>query len=303
MGFQTRFNQYNPIGVEGDFASANVRTSAYAGAGALIAGPEGVTVGRFAWIDADGRTVHNYGDGASAPDGYVPRTQSAFIANLSQEASNVIPAGFPVTLLTEGDFLIQARGNAATKNAAVYASYADGTPNIGAAPAGASATGSIGSTSTATGSVVGDVNELTVTAVTGLISVDDAVAGAGVPAGTVITGQISGTPGGAGVYSTNNPTTIAGTTATTFGNVLNVTAVGSGTLKVGDAITGTGVPAGATLASQVSGAIGGVGVYTLQEDAAAYAASTALTVVGGIVTKFAVRSAAAVGELAAMSSW
>lgn len=298
--FQTSVNLANPIGVEGDFASANPRASAYASEGGLIAGPEGVTVGRFAWIDADGRTVHNYGDGATAPDGYVHREQgSALIANYLQSTSNVIPGGFPVNLLTEGDFLIVVRGNAAMKGAAIYASYADGTPNVGAAPAGATATGSIGATFTANGSG----NNLTTSAVTGVISVGDAVSGTGVPAGTFITGQTSGTPGGAGVYTTNNATTIAGTTATSFGDVLNVTAVGSGTLKVGDAITGTGVPAGATIASQVSGATGGVGVYTLQVNATAYAASTALTVAGGIVTKWKAANAQPVGNIAAMSSW
>lgn len=299
MGFQTAVNQQNPIGVEGDFASTNPRASAYAPEGGLIAGPEGVTVGRFAWIDADGVTVHNYGDGATAPDGYIHREQQALITTYLAEASNFIPGGFPVTLHNEGDFLIVVRGNAATKGAAIYASYADGTPNVGAAPAGASATGSIGATFTATATGT----SLAVTSVTGKISIGETISGTGVPAGTTIIAQVSGTTGGAGTYTTSVATTASAATVTSFGDVVNVTAVGSGTLNVGDAITGTGVPAGATLASQVSGSPGSTGVYTINVPASTYAASTTLTVVGGIVTKWKACKSDPVGNITAMSSW
>lgn len=300
MGFQTAVNRFNPIGVEGDFATANPRTSEYAGEGALVAGPGGVTVGRFAWIMPDGRTVTNYGEGATVPDGYVHREQQALITEYLGEASNVIPEGFPVTLLTRGDFLAIARGLAATKGASIYASYADGTPYVGEAPAGASATGSIGATFTATAAGTA----LTVTAVTGLISIGDTIAGTGVPTGTSIIDQVSGTTGGAGVYTTSEVTTAADATVTSFGKVVDVTAVGSGTLSVGDAVTGTGVPAGATIASQVSGPTGGVGVYTLDVPATAYAASTTLTVAGGIaVTGWTAKNAASLGDIYCLSTW
>jgi hypothetical protein len=303
MGFQTAVNRYNPIGVEGDFASANPRASAYASESGLVAGPQGVTVGRFAWIEADGRTVNNYGDGATAPHGYVSRRQgSALITVYLAEESNLIPAGFPVNLLVQGDFLITVRGEASFNGAEVFASYADGTPWIGSAPTGTTATGSIGATFTATGAVVADVNQITTSAVTGLISEGDGLAGTGIPAGTFITGQLSGTTGGAGVYTVSGPTTIAAATGTSFGDVLDVTAT-VGVLAVGDAITGTGVPAGATIASQVSGVGGGVGVYTINVPATAYADSTALTTVGGVLTKWTARNAQPVGNTAAMSSW
>jgi hypothetical protein len=299
-GFQKAVNQYLPIGVEGDFASANPRASAFAGEGGLIAGPNGVTVGRFAWIEADGRTVTNSGEGATAPDGYVHREQGlALITQYLGESANLIPAGFPVTLQSAGDFLIQVRGIPSYKGAPVYANFADGTPLIAtAAPAGATGTGSIGATFTATGTG----QNLTVTAVTGFIAIGDAIAGTGVPVGTSITGQTSGTTGGAGVYTTSVATTAAAATVTSFGNVLNVTAV-TGTLAVGDPITGTGVPANATIFSQVSGTPGGVGVYTLNVPATAYAASTALTTLGAVLTKWTARNAQPVGALAAMSTW
>lgn len=299
MPFQTRVNRYLPLGVEGDFASANPRASVITSEGGLIAGPAGVTVGRFAWIMADGKTVTNFAQGARKPDGYIRRAIDALITAYLGESSNLIPAGFPVTLFDAGEFLVKVRGAASTVNGSVFASYLDGTPVAGAAPAGATATGSIGATFTATAAG----NQLTTSAVTGLISVGDTIAGTGVPAGTTILNQVSGTTGGAGVYTTSAVTTATAVTVTSFGIVLNVSAVATGVLAPGDALTGTGVPALATIETQVSGAVGGVGVYTLNIPATAYAASTALTVVGGIATSFNFKTVAIVGDLAKISTW
>lgn len=298
--FQTRINRDLPIGVEGDFASANPRASVLAGEGGLVAGPGGVIVGNFAWLLPDGKTVVSHGVGAVAPTGFVPRQENALITEYMGVASMVIPEGFEVTLFDEGDFLDKiVSGSAAVYNSQCFASYADGSLSIGSAPAGTTATGSVGATFTATGTGT----SLVVTAVTGLISVGDTLGTiATVPAGTTILAQVSGTPGGAGTYTTSGPTTVAAATVTSFGNVLNVTAA-TGVLKIGDALTGTGIPAGVTLASQVSGATGGVGVYTISSPATAYAASTALTIVGGILTKFVAKSQAAVGELVTISTW
>lgn len=306
--FQTRVNLYNPLGVEGDFASANPRATALTGGfdangnmqGAFIAGPNGVIIGNFAWVEADGRTVNSYATGAVAPTGYVHRDQQGLLTQYLQAAGTLIPPGFPVTLMVEGDFLdLIAGGSDAVFGSACYARYSDGALFIGSAPTGASATGSIGATFTATGTGT----SLAVTSVTGLISIGDTISGTGIPAGTTIVAQVSGTAGGAGTYTTSVATTASAATVTSFGNVLDVTAVGSGTLSVGDAVTGTGVPSGATIASQVSGATGGVGVYTLDIPATAYAASTALTVVNGILTSFVAKTSAAVGELVQISTW
>lgn len=62
---------------------------------------------------------------------------------------------------------------------------------------------SVGAAFTGTGAGT----NLTASAVTGVISVGDLVVGTGVPASTTIVSQTSGTPGGAGVYVTNNATT------------------------------------------------------------------------------------------------
>lgn len=302
MPFQGAVNLANPIAVAGDFATANPRSTVYAGEAGLVAGPLGVTVGKFAWVlpsplaDSNGTIVTNYGEGAVAPAGFIHREQQALITQFLAEFSMLVPQGFPVVLHNGGDFFAVANGQAAVPGSQVFARFSDGAVFIGAAPAGATATGSIGATFTATATG----NQLAVTAVTGLISIGDTLAGTGVPAGTTIIAQVSGTTGGAGTYTTSVATTAAAATVTSFGDVLNVTAV-TGTLAVGDGITGTGVPTGATIASQVSGAVGGVGVYTLNIPATAFATSTALTVAGGILTTWVASSVANVGELVVIS--
>lgn len=298
--FQTSVNLYNPIGVEGDFASRNPRATALTpNGGAFVAGPNGVLIGNFAWIASDGVTVNSYATGNVAPSGYVHRDQQGELTEYLQAAGMLIPAGFPVTLMVAGDFIdLIAGGTAAVRGSACYARFSDGALFTGSVPSGATATGSIGSTFTATGTGT----SLVVTAVTGLISIGDTIAGTGVPAGTTILAQVSGTTGGAGTYTTSVATTASAAIVTSFGNVLDVTAV-TGTLAIGDALTGTGIPTGATLASQVSGATGGVGVYTLDIPATAYAASTALTVVAGIVTNFVAQTTANVGQLVQISTW
>lgn len=300
MGFQKQVNLTPAPAVAGDFASYNPRATVLAGPGGLVAGALGVNVGKFAWVDDDGVTVQGFGTATKAPQGFVHREQQALIQQYLAESGMNIPQGFPVVLHNEGDFWAKLAGdNAATIGAAIYADYSNGDVCAVAAPAGASVTASIGATFTATGTGT----SLVVTSVTGRISIGDKIAGTGVTAGTTIAAQVSGTAGGAGTYTTSAATTAAAATVTAFGTVLNVTAVGSGVLEVGDAVSGTGIPSGAVVASQVSGTAGGVGIYTLDTTATAYAASTTVTAVGGVLTAFKAQSAAAVGELVKISTW
>jgi hypothetical protein len=372
MSFQKQVNANPAPAVAGDFASANPRAVVLAGPGGLVAGAGGVTVGKFAWVDDDGKTVVSHGTATRAPDGFVHREQQGLIQNYLAESSMNVPVGFPVILHNAGDFWAKLTGaNAAVIGSALYADYATGDVTAVAASTGASATGLMGSTNTAvlgaTFTATGTGTSFVVTAVTGLISIGDKIAGTGVTAGTTIDAQVSGTPGGAGTYTTSAATTSAGDTitafgktmkttvttglisigdtvsggagfpvgatvvaqvsgtaggagvytlsaagtaytasatgVTTFGNVLDITAVASGVLAVGDAVSGSGVPSGAVIASQVSGTAGGVGVYTLDQAATAYAASTAITVVAGVLTAFKAKSVAAVGELVKISTW
>lgn len=300
MGFQAQINSQPAPAVAGDFASANPRSSVLTGAGGLVAGALGVTVGRFAWITPDGLTADSHGDVGRLPDGFVHRDMQALITTYLTESGMTIPAGFAVTLHNEGDFWALNTGPAALGiNDAIFANYKDGSI-AQAAGANASATGSMGATFTATGTGT----SLVVTAVTGVITPGETISGTGVPVGTTIVGQVSGTTGGAGTYTTSVATTAAAATVTSFGVFLTVTAVASGSLDVGEPVTGTGIPALATIASQVSGATGGVGTYRLTLPATAYAASTTVTSVTSVaVTGFKAKSIAAVGELVKMSTW
>lgn len=71
-------------------------------------------------------------------------------------------------------------------------------------------------------------------------------------------------------------------TASQAGNVLYVTAVGSGTLVAGAVLTGTGITAGTKITSQLSGTTGGIGTYAVSE--AAVVASTTVTAAYGVMT-------------------
>ncbi len=63
----------------------------------------------------------------------------------------------------------------------------------------------------------GSGTNLTASSVAGIIKIGDSVSGTGVPAGTTILSQASGTPGGAGVYVTSNATTSSSASLTSGG--------------------------------------------------------------------------------------
>jgi len=277
--FQTRVNLQNPLGVEGDSVSANPSASALTtDGGALIAGPSGVAIGQFAWIGADGRTVSNSGQYPALPDGFVHRDQQGLLTQYLQAAGSIIPPGFPVTLMRQGDFLDKNTGpSSITRYSTLYASYIDGSLQTAAATAGSvtatlgsTNTASLGATFTAAASVAS--NQLVVTAVTGLISVGDTVSGSGITGGqTILSGPVGG---GAGTYTLSAVATCTGGTVTCFGNVVNVTAV-STYISVGDSITHASYPASNTITGQTSGTTGSTGVYTTAVRGTAYVASAA----------------------------
>jgi hypothetical protein len=382
--FQTRVNLYNPLGVEGDFASANPRATALTpDGGAFVAGPGGVTVGKFAWVAPDGRTVNSFGESGVAPSGFIHRDQQGLLTQYLQAAGMLIPPGFPVTLMVAGDFLAKNAGtSSSTVGEAIYALYADGSvlPGVGSLPAvpsaitatlGSTNTGSLGATFTASAHA-GDNTRIDVTAVTGLISIGDTVGNVTGIAGnqTVISQDSGGTTGGAGTYVLSGTNTASAVTCTCFGNVVKITA-STGLVSVGEfiasaasgfpvgatvtgivsgggvatagvytisvrgasyvasatgmttygtvldvtAVTGTllpgmpitatgGIPAGASIAGFISGTYGGVGLYSLNIPGTAYTASGTIVITAqGIITKFTAKSVAAVGELVQISTW
>ena len=127
-------------------------------------------------------------------------------------------------------------------------------------------------------------NELVITDVTGVISIGDTVNGSGITDAPQITAQLSGTTGGAGTYQLNNPETCTGGTVTSFGDVINVTVV-STYISIGDTVSHANYPSGATIAAQLSGTLGGVGVYQLSTPGTEYVASAATVLTYGITFK------------------
>jgi len=140
---------------------------------------------------------------------------------------------------------------------------------------------------------------LNVSAITGYLSVGDTLS-----TGAKITAQVSGTAGSTGRYTFDTAATayLASGTVTAFGTVMNVTAIGSGTLAIGNPVSGTGVPTNAVISSFIAGTYGGVGRYGLSVAASAYAASTTITATAGVLTSFKAQSIAAVGELVKIST-
>jgi len=157
------------------------------------------------------------------------------------------------------------------------------------ASSGGVVTGSIGAIFTAT--LTNGTATMTVTSPAGVLHVGDLVScnGSGncpavLSSGTTsIQAQTSGTTGGAGTYtlSANCVNPNCGTRSDkTSSSKLDVTAVGSGYLSVGDAITGTGVTAGTTVSSIVgAGNVTGAYVISTPQNVA----STTLTAAGNTI--------------------
>lgn len=133
MGFQTQVNITPAIAVAGDFASSNPRSAVVGIEGGYVAGTGGITVGTFVWIQSDDKTVLNSGSGK--PDGFIHREQQALITTYLAESGNVIPAGFPVTVMRTGDYYAKATVAAAVKGNKAFAKLTDGTMQPGAAGA------------------------------------------------------------------------------------------------------------------------------------------------------------------------
>ena len=207
-GFQSVINAKQAPALEGDFAGANPRHSVLAGEGALIAGPLGVTVGRFARANPATGLVTNADPAAPARLAFVHRSnQRALITAFLGQATTLVMPGTEISLCSSGDFWARF-AVAPTMMFKVFASYLDGTCSSGVAgsiPAGASFTGVIAATT----------GVLTASAVTGPIYVGAPITGTSVPTGTLVTAQLTGVANGAGTYSTNTATAVASTAMTT----------------------------------------------------------------------------------------
>lgn len=106
---------------------------------------------------------------------------------------------------------------------------------------------------------------MTVSAVASGVLIPGSVIVGATVAGTTIVKQLTGTTGGTGTYQVSVSQTFASgslTTTSTQG-ILTVSVVATGSLAAGQLLTGSGLTAGTTIVSQLSGTAGGVGVYVV----------------------------------------
>ena len=303
MPFQQFVNTQPAPAVEGDFASANPRWNVLAGPGALVAGPAGVVIGRFGWWDqATNTQVANTGSGP--PTGFVHREMQALITTYLTEYGMTIPPGFGVTLHSGGDFWVKNAGTTESAvNSKAYANLANGTVSFGppgAATQGAAVTGSIApATGSFTGSISGSIMTIT-TVGSGAVVPGGAITGTGVAPGTVVTSQASGATGGIGVYqvSVADQTVPSTTLSETYG-LLTVTAVTSGTLGVGDVLTGTGMSANTAVTGMGTGT-GGTGTYFVSPSQTV--ASAAVSGTSNVETKWVAMTQGPPGSLVKITS-
>jgi len=291
MGFPKQVNVQGAPAVLGDFCDANPRATVDAGAGAFVSGSNGVTVGRFAWADLSNLTVSNTGQGA--PTGFLRRDQKSIITQYLADNSLTLAAGFPITPFNEGGFWVYNNGTttSAIGNTA-YASFSDGTISFGtSAPTSGSATAAtvVKNISASTGAAVpatapsftGSISgtTLTVTAVASgtVVGAGQVLSGGSasvgyIDANTTITGFVSGTNGGAGVYTVSISNQVTSTTITASGGCMTLTGANtSGIFTVGNTLSvassGT-FTVGTTITGIVSATGGGAGTYLLNQPAA-----------------------------------
>ena len=293
-GFQDKVNPQPAPGQAGDYYGVDPRTIAIGGPGEYLAPASGLIVGNFCWVNADtGAVSQSYVPGYQLA--FLHRNESAAITLFLAPSTYLLNPGFPADLFTGGDFWAANTGAAsAVPGDQVYANPANGAP-ISGNQSVASFTGLIGVTA-ATGTVAGTV--LTLSGVTGLVSVGDVFTDGSVS--TTIVSFGTGT-GGAGTYNVSVTQAWAAAALTSTSSVLDVTAVATPPVSVGDPVTGTNVPAGTVIAAQLTGAAGGIGTYRLNQVAGPTASAS--DTVGPIATPFYAQSPCATGELFVMSSW
>lgn len=265
-GFQTQAFNQPVMAIAGDFASNNPFWSFDAGPGGLVSGSAGVTVGVFAWVqfpaDSDGAPAQVYNTPqpvapsgthgvtfqlGGAPMGFVHRAQQALNTTFLSPTSMIVPPGFPITIMTGGDFWVANSGTTAVVvGQKAYAAVANGAVSFGNAgtPGGilAVATTSVISSQqfSGTGSISGNVLTITANGANG------AYPGAtvGAPGVGQIVAVLSGTPTGTGTFllSMGEQSVTATNLVANYGQII----VSAGTaftapLAVGDMVFGSGV--------------------------------------------------------------
>lgn len=294
-GFQTLVNVQPAPGQAGDFYGTNPRAVVLAGPHQLVAPLGGLIVGNFAWADlTTGLVTQSYNPNGQL--GILHRDDQAIITEFLGIATYVLNAGFLCTLFSQADMWAAFAGGASPGQNV----YAD--PRTGAAVAAAS-TPAVASVTARMGAAFTGVvaaNVLTVSALTGLLHTGDLVSGTGVAA-VALGAQLTGPVGGAGTYTFVHAD-VGSEAMTTTSTVLDVSAVASGVLGVGDDLVG---PSGGGQITaqlvQTSASPGGTGSY--QTTATSQALAPGTVTVNAIPTPWKVKSTAAAGDIAKISTW
>ena len=306
-GFQQQVNNQPAQALPGDFASNNPWSSYDAGPGGLVAGSAGVNIGVFAWVnsplDPNSTPTSVSNSGLGAPAGLVPRRQQGLNTVFLSNAGTLIQAGFPMNLVTGGDFWVKNDGTAqCTPGMKAYADLNTGKVSFAAAGAptqAASVTADIAaSTFSVTGSIAG--NLLTVTAVgSGTIVRGATISGSGIASGTRILSQASGTAGGIGTYYVSiGEQTVASTTVSGTYGTMTVAAVGSGAIVNNGLLAGSGVAAGTQVTQFLTGT-GGTGTYAVNNNTVV--GSTTITETTNVETNWKATSGGLATEIVKIS--
>lgn len=272
--FQTATRNLQAPGIAGDFASMNPRasqlsTQIYNSTG-FRAGPSGLVIGLFAWLDPSTWTFAS-NNGAGAPQGIVGRGgMNALITTYLSAYGVTIPAGMGVgNLYDGGDFwVVNAGSGIASPGMKAYANNGTGVITFAAAGAPTTASSSTGSdiapgTGSSALSTITDDVFTTGPSVTGTLPIGSVLSGTGVASGTRIVAQLSGAAEGVGTYQVTprDQTVASATISATFGIFTAGTV--TGTIAVGQTVSGSGgggVTAGTVVTALRTGT-GGTGTY------------------------------------------
>lgn len=123
---------------------------------------------------------------------------------------------------------------------------------------------------------------LTVTSIaSGNVVTGHLYSGTGLSGTPLIGTQISGSPGGAGTYNINNSTTLGSRTFTQNSPIDSYhDSTANNFIRPGMQYTGTGISAGATINSQISGTTGGAGTYAVSNNSDSVPVAIGMTVLG-----------------------
>lgn len=311
-GFQQQVYSQPAAAVAGDRASQNPLFSYDAGPGALIAGVA-LFVGRFAWVtpplDPNGAPSIANSFGSGPVSGFLMRTQQGLNTTYLSPAGMQVQRGYETALQIGGDFWVVNDGlTDAYPGQKAFADFATGKASFAAAGSAAATAASASGSSVAasTFSVTGSIangDELTVTAVgSGTVVNGGSISGTGINSGTKIAEQISGTPGGVGVYRVNqSQADVASTTVSGTYGMMMIGTVTTGNFAVGQVLNATGAVVAGTTITQLLTGTGGSG-STFVVDNNTVVSSQVISSQGNVETKWYARSSALPGELVKISS-